>query len=203
LQRRTVPLDPHRRHHDAYVAEASANDVQDVAQGRAAGRCDDADRPGKRGNRTLPRLIEQSLGFEPLLELLERELERAQPLGLHEPDHQLVLAAGRVYVEPAKDENLEPVLGHESYAPPATAEQHTPELRQIVLQREVRVARRRHTQVADLALDPDSRKRILEPPFDPRGELGHGQHRAFTHDAYLSSPCRSRYSLSLSGRGSG
>src|SRR5215475_13013176 len=43
LQRGTLPLDAYRCDHDAHVAEAPADDVQDVAQSSAAGRRDDAD----------------------------------------------------------------------------------------------------------------------------------------------------------------
>src|SRR5229473_762088 len=47
-------------------------------------------------------LVEEAFGFEPALELLERELERAQALGLHHLDHKLVLPPRGVDVEAAE-----------------------------------------------------------------------------------------------------
>ena len=99
--------------------------------------------PMTRGNGGSGRLragVEEALGLELLLELLERELERAQALRLEQLDHQLVLAARGVDVEAAEGQHLHAVLGLEAHAPAPAAEEHAAELGRLVLQREVGVA---------------------------------------------------------------
>ncbi len=51
---------------------------------------------GKRGSGRLRRRLEESFGMQPLLELLEGELQGAEPARLQQLDHQLVLPALRV-----------------------------------------------------------------------------------------------------------
>ena len=87
--------------------------------------------PMMRGNGGSGRLragVEEALGLEPPLELLEGELERAQALGLEQLDHQLVLPARGVHVEAAEGQHLHAVLGLEAHAAAAPAEEHAAEL---------------------------------------------------------------------------
>ena len=74
------------------------------------GRGDDADGAREGRQRPLARGIEEPFGLELALELLEGELERAEPLGLHQLDDELVLAARGVDVEAAEGQHLQAVL---------------------------------------------------------------------------------------------
>ncbi len=110
-------LHAHGRDEHAQVGEAAPDDVEHVAQGRARGRGHDADGARKGRQRALAGGVEQALGLELLLELLEGELERARALGLEQLDDELVLPAVGVDVEAAEGEHLEAVLGLEAHAP--------------------------------------------------------------------------------------
>ena len=66
--------------------------AQHVAQGGPAGRGHDADLARKARQRALAARVEEPLGLQPLLELLEGQLQGAEPARLEQLDHQLVLA---------------------------------------------------------------------------------------------------------------
>ena len=83
LRRGALALHPRRRDDQVRVRIAAAQHADDVAQRRAVDRGDDADAAGQCGQRPLAGLVEQPLGGELLLQLLEGELQRAQALRLH------------------------------------------------------------------------------------------------------------------------
>ena len=56
-------------------------------------------RAGQRRQRPLARRVEQPLGLQPLLQLLERELQRAETVRLHVLADELVLALRLVDAE--------------------------------------------------------------------------------------------------------
>ena len=97
-----------------------------------------------------------------LLSCSKASWSAAEPLRLEQLDHELVLAAIGVHVEPAEGQHLQAVLDLEAHAPAPPAEEHAAELGGVVLQREVGVAGRGRAQVADLALDPHRRESLLE-----------------------------------------
>ena len=67
---------------------------------------------GKRGSGRLRRRLEEPFGCEPLLELLEGQLQRAEPARLEQLDDQLVLPALRRRPRrPPKAMTLRPSLG--------------------------------------------------------------------------------------------
>src|SRR5207247_1588940 len=168
---RPVALHPHRRNEDMQVAEAAADDVEDVADGRAGWRRDDADHSREGREQPLAPLVEEAFRLELPLELLESELERAEALGLHHLDDQLVLTPRGVDVEAAEDQHLLAVLEVEAHPPAAAAEEDGRELRALVLEREVRVAGAWRAQVRDLPLDPHGRKRLLERHLQAQSQL--------------------------------
>lgn len=55
--------------------------------------------------------VEQALGGQALLQLLEGQAQGADALGLHVLGVELVLACGLVHGHPAPDEHLHAVLG--------------------------------------------------------------------------------------------
>ena len=81
LERGAFALHARRADHEVRVGIAAPQHLDDVAQRRAVERGDDADLARQRRQRPLARCVEQALGGEPLLELLEGELQRAEPFG--------------------------------------------------------------------------------------------------------------------------
>ena len=71
-----------RRDQDLGGPPAPADDLEQVADRRAGRAGHDHDPPGEPGQGPLPRRVEQPLGRQPGHRLAERQLERADPLGL-------------------------------------------------------------------------------------------------------------------------
>src|SRR5207245_8712112 len=157
-----LTLDPDGPDDDVKVAEAAADDAQHVADGGAGRRGDDADLPRKLRERPLAPGVEEALGLEPRLELLDGDLERAEPLRLHELDDHLVFPAGGVDLEAPERQHVQAVLGLEADAAQAVPEEHDADLGLVVFEREVRVAGAGDTEIADLALDPERHDLLLE-----------------------------------------
>jgi len=144
--------------HDGGVDEeveagvAAADDVDDVADGGAVGRGDDADALREGGQRGA-RAVEEAFGAETVAELLEGELEGAGAARTHGLGDELELAAGFVYGDAAADFYREAVLGFEPQQLRLGAEEHDGKLRVAVLEGEVDVAGGGGAAVGDLALD--------------------------------------------------
>src|SRR5437867_1584681 len=173
-----VALHAGGRDHDVQLAEAAADHAQHVADRRAAQRRHHADLSREARQLALARLIEQPLGLEPGLELVEGQLQGAEPLGLEQLDDHLVLAALRVDLDAAEGHHVQPVARLELDPARAVAEQHDAQLGVGVLQREVGVPRAVDAVVRDLTLDPHGGEAIFERLANPRGQLGDRQHRA-------------------------
>ncbi len=94
--RGALALDARRTNHDMRLGIALGQHRQDVANRRAVKRGDHADLARQHRQRPLARRIEQPGGLEPLLQLLERQLQRAEALGLERLAHDLVFALGVV-----------------------------------------------------------------------------------------------------------
>ena len=82
----------------------SAEHFDDVANRRAVERRDDADFAGQGRERALARGVEQPLGLEPPLQLIEGELQCAEAMRLHALAHDLVFALGLVDADAAADD---------------------------------------------------------------------------------------------------
>jgi len=192
LAGRFFSLHSHGRNQDVEVCEAACEDVQDVADRRAGRRRDEADLLGEDRQRPLAPGIEEPLPTEPILELLEGELEGSDPLRLEDLNDELVLAPRGVDVEGAEGEDLEAIRRLEPEVAEARAEEHRLELRGLVLHGEIDVARGRAPEVTDLAFDPEPGEGTFQLLFDPPRQLGDGQDPAVgfgegkLHDYYLS-----------------
>ena len=115
-------------------------------------------RRGNRGSGRLRAGVEQSLGRQPLAQLAQRQLERAQALGLDLVDDELIAAARGVDVEIALADHFQAVVQVESHPAGRRAPHHGANLRLIVLERQVAVARLRAREVRNLAADPHRRE---------------------------------------------
>src|SRR2546427_12733085 len=133
-------------------------------------------------------VVEPSRRVQPLLELLEGQRQRAEPPRLEQLHHQLVLAALRIALDGPEGEHVQAVGGLEADPTDPVAEQYGAELRALVLEREVGVARAVDLEVADLALDPHGREPLFERRGQPPRELGDAPDRALAHDAVSPRP---------------
>ena len=152
---------------------AAADDVEEVADDGAGGRGDDADGAGKGGQRALAFGVEEAFGLEPLLELLEGELQRAGADGLHGFGDELHLAALLVDADAAADQDVQAVFRAEAQQHGLAAEEHDGKLRVGVLEGEVDVAGGRGAEVGDLALDPDVAVLLLDQFADLADQFAH------------------------------
>ena len=160
--------------HDGGVDEeveagvAAADDVDDVADGGAVGRSDDADALREGGERCA-QTVEEAFGAEAVAELLEGELEGSGAARTHGFGDELELAAGFVYGDAAADFDGEAVFRLEGQELRAAAEEHDRKLRVAVLEGEVDVAGGCGAAVGDLALYVEDAGVIA---FDVLAQLG-------------------------------
>src|SRR5947209_18808449 len=137
-----VALHARGRDEDADGSRATLDCADDVAKARAGRAGDDADAPRQERQFALERLVEETFGEEPLLQLLEGDAQRARADGVERLDHQLVLAARLVDREPTAHAHQKAVGRAEAYAAVDAAEACGAQLRALVAHREVPVAGR-------------------------------------------------------------
>ena len=101
-----LALDRNGDKEHAEAGVAAGDDVEEVANHGTCGRGDDADGAGECGERALAGGVEEALGLEALLELLEGELEGASADGLHGFGNELELAALFVDTDAAANEDV-------------------------------------------------------------------------------------------------
>ena len=92
-------------------------------QGGAGGRGDQPHGAWLAGERALAALVEQPLGAEAALELLEAQGQHAVPGGLHGFDDELVVAPGLIEGDPRLHQHLHAILRPERH-PAVVALEH-------------------------------------------------------------------------------
>lgn len=133
----------------------AAQDVEDVLDGSAAGRGDDANPAGQRGNGLLALAIEKPFGGELRLELLECNLQSARALRLEILRVQLQLSPSLVDGDATSREYLQTVLWPKLQQASRAAEHDDGQLGAVVLQSEIKVAGVGGAMIRDLAFNPD------------------------------------------------
>src|SRR6266545_238612 len=161
---------------NARIRRAPLQYLENVAQRRAVKRRDDADAAGQGGQRALPRGVEKPLRLQLLLQLLERELERAKAVRLHVLADDLVFPLRLVDAEPAARDDMESVLGLEPQIADRRTEHDRLDLRAAILQREIHVPRIPHFAVRDFSLEPHLTERVLNQRADACRQLADGVH---------------------------
>ena len=206
LGRGALALDAGRVDDDVEPGVAALEDAQDIADGRPRRRGHDADRPRPERQLALAGLVEQALGPELLLELLEAELEGALALGLDLVDVELVVAAGLEDADLAPADDLEAVLEVEGDLAGGRLPQDGLDDAFLVLEAEEDVAGGGLLVAGDLALDPDLGDGDLEGRLDDLGDLGDRVDPVLDHQPFSlrgdhpppgplsrwTGPCRSR-----------
>ena len=92
LAGRAFALHARRADHEVRVRVAPPQHLDDVADRGAVERGDDADLARQRRQRPLARGVEQPFGLQPLLQLIEGELQRAEALRLQVLADELIFA---------------------------------------------------------------------------------------------------------------
>ena len=155
FERRAVSLHSGRTNDEMRVGVPPAEHVDDVANRSAFERRDDADLAGQRRQRPLARGVEKTLLLQPLLELIEGELQRAEPVRLQVLAHELILALRLVDRDASARDDAQAVGRLEFQISQRRTEDDATHLRTRILQREVQVPGVPHPAVRELAFDPD------------------------------------------------
>src|SRR5579883_234099 len=128
-----LALHANRIEDDVQIGKTPLENVHDIAHGGAARRRDQPHALRQYGKRFLAFRIEQALGIEALLQLLEGELQRAQPDGLDVFNIKLVFAARFIDADRAAHGDVQAIFGPEFQARELRAKTDTADLRVIVL----------------------------------------------------------------------
>ena len=179
LRRRTRALHRDRQHFDLDQRKTPPQDAQHVAHRRAGRRGDHAQAPHVARQRSLARSLEQALGGQPRLELLEGALQGALSGFLHAVDHQLVLATRFVDREPGADQHLHAVGRAELQPLRLRLEEGTAHLGAGVLQREIQMPGGRPRHAREFALHPNEGEGALQQVARERVELRRREDGAF------------------------
>ena len=113
-----------------------------------------------------------------MLQLLERRLERPDPLQLDLRHAQLVLPARLIHRHVALQRNLPPVLQQRTIHLRFPSKQHAVQLRPDVLEREIDVPGALAAQVRHFARHPNLADLLFQQPLDLPRQFSDGQHFA-------------------------
>ena len=130
--------DRDEQHIEAGVA--AGDDGKEVSNDGAGGRGYDANSAWEGGQRALAIGVEEALGLEFFLELLEGKLERARADGFHGFRDKLHLAALLINADAAANQHVEAVVGAETEQNGLAAKEDDGELGVGVLEGEVNMA---------------------------------------------------------------
>src|SRR5258707_2887850 len=139
LVRRVFALHASRREQNMNAARPSRNYVDDVANGGAGGRSDDANASQGKWNRAFQFRREQTFGLQTRLCLFESKLQRTGANRLERFDDQLILALGLVDADATARAHLQTVFGAKTYALVAAALPHGANRGELIFQSEVPV----------------------------------------------------------------
>ena len=134
--------------------------------------------PMRRGNRGSGRLrpaANRPFGRELFLELLEGQLQCAQPLRLQQLHLQLILAANLVDIDAAARQHCQAIGRLELPVAVRGAESHALELRVGFLEGEIIVAARGQLEAGNLARNPDIAELFVEDGANGGIELADGE----------------------------
>ncbi len=175
LRHRIVALHAGRADDEMRVRVAASKDFDDVAQRGAVEGGDDPNLPRQRRQRTLAFGVEQPLGLQLFLQLLERELPRAEPVRFEVLADELIFALGLVHRDLAARDHAQTIGRLELQVPERRTEHKPAQLRARVLEREIEMAGIPDLTAGQFALDPDLEEMLLEKIANPDGQLGDGQ----------------------------
>ena len=175
LRRRALPLHGDRPDEDA-AREAIGEAVENVADDRADRRGDDADHLRQMRQRLFAGGVEEAFGGEPGAPFLQHLHDRADA-GEFEPlDDDLIRRFARIGGEAAGGDDLHPLLRLHLQLGIGAAPDDGVDLRALVLQREIGVARGMDAAKArDLAAHPDIAEAVLDGALQRLREFADGE----------------------------
>ncbi len=174
---RAFALHLHRPDDDV-AREAVGQAMQDVADHRARGRRDDADRLRQIGNELLARFVEQAFGGELALALLKERHQRAEARGLQRLDDDLIFGRSGEGRELAGGNDLEAFFHLEAHAAEHALPDHGFQNGLVVLQAKIDVAGRVRAAIArDFAAHTHVAVGVLDCALERLRQLGDGEFR--------------------------
>ena len=208
--RRVLALDRYRQDFYFSKRETPRDHAEHVANRGAGWRGDYADPARHLRNRSLAIDVEQTLGGELRLELLECALQGAFARFFEAVDNQLEFATRFVQADPGAGQHAHTIAGLEAQPGAARLEHRAAHLCAGVLQGEIQMPGRRAREVRYFAFDPDQRQYVFKQiTHETRqcgrrvhlahgdrvvGRFGHGMRGLRFHDAMRSRRCGNRVS---------
>ena len=153
---------------NAHARETPPHHRQHVAQGGAVAGTDHGDVAREPRQRPLALFRKQPFRRQPRLELLERRSKRSFAGRFDVVDDGLKVAACLEQRQAAAHHGLHAVIRPEAHQAVAVGEQHTAQLRSVVLEAEIPVAGGMPVEVRDLSLHPNEPKAL----FDEQSRFG-------------------------------
>ena len=141
---------------DPDAGEPPAGRSREIDRRVAPGGGQETDPEREKGERALPRRIEQPLAFESRLPFLELLQQRADPGLLEALDLELVDALAVVGAQPAEGADPVPRLGNEGEAPGVAGPGHGLEDHPLLAEGQVEVAALRPAHLGEFPLDPQA-----------------------------------------------
>src|SRR5436190_759305 len=119
----------------------AAENLQKVADGRAAGTGDEGDPPRETGERTLSRRLKQSLGRQLIAQLPQGQFECTDAFRLDLANHQLIRPSRGVDIQVSLDQHLHAILQIESQSAGGSSPKYSSDLGPLILKRQINMAR--------------------------------------------------------------
>src|SRR6185437_5583997 len=173
--RGAVALNAGGHENDFQAGIPAAHDVEHVANGGAGWRRDQSDSLRITRKRAFSLGGKQAFGGELLLELFERNLQRAHALQLDGANNQLILAARFVNRDVALQQHFLPVLEQLTMRHHFATEQHAAQLRTSVLEREINMSGTLRAKIGNLTGDPYGSDLLLQQAPYVRGQFRDGE----------------------------
>ena len=179
------------QHDEPARPTAPGEDADEILHGGPGRRRDETDRARQQRDGLLARGIEETLGGEPLLELLQFLLEPAGAMLDERAHHQLILAAGLVDADFTIGQHLQSVAQRHTLPRGIAPEEHAAELGAGVLERKIHMPAGLGAEIGNFTAHPTGPEAALQEFLHPAGELsdaGHATHviqrqfrRVFSH----------------------
>ena len=168
-----LSLNAYRKDYDLGKRPALAEDPDDIPDSRARGGGDDRDSRGHDGDRLFVFRGEQAFALQAGFELLERDIQVSDSVGLHLTYIELIFAVSGIYRNLSGAEHAHAVFRPESDPFGVAAEHDARESGLAVFESEIPVSRRIDLIIGQLTADQHTlqqRVQIYDIP-DMRGEL--------------------------------
>ena len=181
LCRAFVALHCHRPDHHL-AGKAVTKPVQDVADDGPRWRGHDPDHPRQIGDRLFPPRIKQPLRRQRRPALFQHQHQRTHARRGDIIDNQLIFRLAGKGGHPPGGHHLDPFFRADLQFGRLPFPDDRRDGSAVILEVEIKVARRRARHPADLAAHPDQPELALDHPFHRARQFGHGEFRGILAD---------------------